>query len=189
MTMKHTEEIKKINEQISQRFNRIEAGINATRDIPALFETLFSGIQKEFDIPFVWVALIDRQDTASMIAAVEASETLKNRFCVLSAESFGSIIPDVTKPVLANRNLQPCYRLLPPARKYFIKSLAMVPFELQGRIAGVWNCADPSAERFTPEMETDLLAAFGRALSRRLTELAAGSLQADLIPKEDVRDD
>ncbi len=170
--MNQNEDIRRHNDSVAQRFTKIEAGIDAARSIDNVFKTLFYGIETEFDLPFVWLTLMDEAHTQPLISAVTSSEPLKNRLCLLSPEVFSSLIPDPAGPVLANRDLAPYYRLLPPRCKYFIKSIAVVPFMLDGRLAGSWNNGDSAVERFSPEMETELLAGLGRTLSRKLSQLA-----------------
>jgi uncharacterized protein YigA (DUF484 family) len=77
------------------------------------------------------------------------------------------------KPVLANQDLQPYYRLLPHSRKYFIRSIAVAPFALDGQIIGSWNNGDADANRYEPDMKTDLIESLAGKLSAQLTRLVA----------------
>ena len=173
--MNQNEDIRRHNDSVAQRFSKIEAGIDAARGIDTVFKTLFYGVETEFDLPFVWLTLIDEAHTQPLISAVTATEHLKNRLCILTPEAFSRLIPNAGSPVLANRDLAPYYRLLPPRCKYFIKSLAVVPFMIDTRVAGSWNNGDSAAERYSPEMETELLAGLGRALSRKLSQLVSSA--------------
>ncbi|MFO7570699.1 MAG: hypothetical protein R6W75_12975 [Smithellaceae bacterium] len=169
--MNQKEDVKRRNEEIAQRFSKIEANLNAARSIPGVLETLLTEVEKEFRIPFVWLTFIEGEDTRPLIEAALASDFLKHRLNVVSSETFAGLLPDASRPVLVNRELRPFYRLLPASRKYFVKSLAVAPFVLNGRTAGSWNNGDASGDRFAPDMETGLIAALACALSRRLTEL------------------
>jgi uncharacterized protein YigA (DUF484 family) len=80
-------------------------------------------------------------------------------------------MPNGSKPVLVNKDLQLYYKLLPPSNKYFIKSLALVPFKVNGEIVGSWNNGDAYPSRYTPDMETSLLQKLAETLSRYLTKL------------------
>lgn len=57
--MNKEEEIKCVNEEIAERFSRIEAKLPASQDIAGLFETLFEEIENEFKVPFVWLTLMN----------------------------------------------------------------------------------------------------------------------------------
>jgi uncharacterized protein YigA (DUF484 family) len=169
--MNSTDEIRRRNLEIAAKFSKIEEQLPKAKSIAGLFETLFAGIEKEFVVPFVWLTLIDNENAAPIIAAVKSSEMLKNRLNVISPSLFGHILPAGTKPILANKELQPYYKLLPPINKFFVKSLAVVPFSAREEIAGSWNNGDVNSDRYIPEMETDLLQKLAQKVSVRLTEL------------------
>ena len=165
------EDIKRINEELAARFNKIAEKMQEDQTIAGLFETLFEGIEKEFTVPFVWMTLIDNEKAAPVIAAIKSSEVLRTRLCVISEELFLQIIPSGLKPVLVNKDLQPFYKLLPPSSKYFVKSLAIVPFSIGDQIIGSWNNGDAVGNRYTPNMETDFIAKLAQSVSRSLTTL------------------
>jgi uncharacterized protein YigA (DUF484 family) len=169
--MDKKEDIKRINEELAARFSNVEARLPEDQTIAGLFETLFAGIEKEFAVPFVWLTLQDSEKAAPVIAAVKSSDILRSRLCVISPELFSQILPSGMKPVLVNNDLQPFYKLLPPTSKYFVKSLAIVPFCVGDQIIGSWNNGDASVDRYTPEMETGLLAKLAQSVSRSLTRL------------------
>jgi len=168
------EDIERINEEIAARFGRIEAGISSAETIAGLFEALLTGIEKEFDVPFVWLTLIDLENAVPLIDAVNASDVLKNRLCVISQELFEKTLPGGLKPVLANKDLQPFYKMMPPSRKYFVRSIAAAPFALDGQVIGAWNNGDADPDRYTADMDSTLLSALAGKISLKLTQLAAG---------------
>lgn len=173
--MDETDEIRRRNLEISMKFSKIEGELPKAKNIAGLFETLFSGIEKEFAVPFVWLTLIDSEKATPIIAAIKSSATLKNKLNVISPALFQEILPAGVKPVLANKELQPYYKLLPPANKYFVKSLAIVPFKAHDEIIGSWNNGDATSDRYAPEMETGLLEKLAQKVSVRLTELVSAN--------------
>ncbi len=171
--MGNEEDLKRINEIIAARFNKIEDGFMSAETIAGLFENLLDGIEKEFSVPFVWLTLIDHEKAAPVIDEIKSSDILKSRFSVVSQELFEKIMPGGMKPVLANKDLQPFYKLLPPSRKYFVRSIAVVPFTIDGQIIGTWNNGDADANRYEPDMKTDLIEALAAQISRKLSQLVA----------------
>lgn len=169
--MDKKEDIKRINEELAASFSKIEAKLQEDQTIAGLFETLFAGIEKEFTVPFVWLTLMDNEKAAPVIAAIKSSDILRTRLCVISPELFGQLLPSGRKPVLVNKDLQPFYKLLPSSSKYFVKSLAIVPFSIGDHIIGSWNNGDAVGDRYTPDMETGLLAKLAVSVSRSLTVL------------------
>ncbi len=172
--MSNEEDLKSINEIIAARFKKIEDAVDAAETITELFENLIDGIENEFTIPFVWLTLIDHQTAAPVLGEIKKSEKLESRLSVVSKELFEKVLTGGMKPVLANKDLHPFYRLLPLSRKYFIRSVAVVPFALDGQIIGTWNNGDADANRYEPDMKTDLIESLAGKISDRLTRLALG---------------
>ena len=171
--MNKTEDIERINTKIATSFAKIETSLTVAKDIAGLFEILFTGIEEEFDVPFVWLTLTDTVNNKPIIAAIKSSDILQDRLKVITPELFREILPAGLKPVLVNKDLQPYYKLLPSNRKYFVKSLALVPFKVNDEIAGSWNNGDAYHDRYTPDMETNLLQNLAQSVSVRLTKLVS----------------
>ncbi len=169
--MSNEEDMKGINDIIAMRFKKIEECIVSSESIAELFEILLEGVETEFSVPFVWLTLIDHENATPVINELELSNILKSRFSVISQEGFENILPTGMKPVLANKDLQPFYRLLPRSRKFFVKSIAVVPFAIDGQIIGTWNNGDADANRYAPDMKTDLLEALAAQISLKLSRL------------------
>ncbi|OPY88194.1 MAG: hypothetical protein A4E71_00569 [Smithella sp. PtaU1.Bin162] len=171
--MDKTDEIRRINLEISVKLSKIELQLSQAKSMTGLFETLIAGIEKEFAVPFVWLTLIENADTAPIIEAAKSSDLLKNKLNVISRGLFERLIPAGVQPVLVNRELHPYYKLFPPAHKYFVKSLALIPFRIGDEIAGSWNNGDAIPDRYRPDMDTALLQKLAQKLSLQLTKLVA----------------
>lgn len=173
--MHEMDEIKRINQEISVKFGKIEVHIAHAKSIAGLFETLFADIEKEFAVPFVWLTLVDKEVAAPVIEAVQSSALLENRLGVITEDLFTRVFTDGLQPVLANKDLQPFYKLLPSTNKFFVKSLAVIPLYINDELIGSWNNGDVLSDRYLPDMDTRLLQKLGEKISARLTELALGS--------------
>ncbi len=169
--MSNGENVQRINEILAERFSRIETAVADARSIAGLFEALLTGVENEFSVPFVWLTLLDHEDNDPILSELQLSNLLISRYSIASQELLGELLPTGMKPVLANQDLKPFYRLLPPGRKYFVRSIAIVPFALSGQMIGTWNNGDADANRYAPDMKTDLLEAVARRVSEKLTEL------------------
>jgi uncharacterized protein YigA (DUF484 family) len=171
--MNKTEDINSINTKISASFGKIEKDLSEAADTAGLFEILLTGIEKEFEVPFVWLTLMDTANNKPIIAAIKSSDVLQDRLKIITPELFHELLPAGLKPVLVNKDLQRYYKLLPSNRKYFVKSLALVPFKVNDEIAGSWNNGDAYYDRYTPDMETNLLQNLSHSISLRLIELVS----------------
>jgi uncharacterized protein YigA (DUF484 family) len=170
--MKQEDKVKKINEEIARRFTAIENKLNGASDIASMLEILFDEVENQFQIPFVWLTLIDENENATVIEAVKSSDKLKTRLNLISRDVFEKLVGEGVKPVLINNNLKPYYKLFPQSKKYFVKSMAIVPLCLKNEIIGSWNNGDVSPERYAPDMDTDVLEKFANSISKRLTQIA-----------------
>ena len=178
--MNSINDIKKKNEEIARKFIRIETSLSSFPDAKELFEKVLIQIEEEFDIPFVWISLINRPHLTGMIRSLRTSIILKDRINITDEATFFSLIADGIKPVLANDGLNPFFKLLPRKKKYFIRSLAVAPITLHQEIIGSLNHGDFSDLRYQPDMDTTLLQGLASKISVRLSEI---------IPREKTDDD
>lgn len=169
--MNKKENIERINTKIASGFEKIEKKLAEAKNFADLFEFLFTGIEDEFQVPFVWLTVANTKKNMRFIEAAKSSDFLKDRLNVVKPAFFKEIFSNGLKPVLVNKNLTNYYRLFPEHRKYFVKSLALVPFKINSELTGSWNNGDAVQSRYAPEMETNLLQKISRSLSARLDEL------------------
>jgi uncharacterized protein YigA (DUF484 family) len=170
--MKQEDKLKQVNEEIARRFTAIKNKLSGASHIAGMLEILFDEVENEFQIPFVWLTLVDENKNATVIEAVKSSDKLKTRLNLISRAVFEILLKEGVKPVLINNNLKPYYKLFPQSKKYFAKSMAIVPLCLNDEIIGSWNNGDVSPERYAPDMDTDILEKFANLISNRLTEIA-----------------
>lgn len=169
--MNKKENVEDINTKIASGFEKIEKKLKEAENIAELFEILLTEIEEEFQVPFVWFTVADASKSAPVIEAIKLSGILKDRLNVIKEEFFREIFFSGLRPVLINRNLKPYYKLFPVNRKYFVKSMAMVPFKINGEVVASWNNGDAAQNRYAPDMDTNLLQKLARSLSCRLDEL------------------
>ncbi len=165
-------EIKSINDDIARRFAVIESRLKDCSSIIAFFETLLEGAEQQFKIPFVWLSLINEEKNNSLIAQVKASPKLREKLNLVERNLWENLVAQSAKPLLVNSGLKPYFILFPDGKKYFIKSMAIVPLQINGDVTGCWINADAFSERYRPEMHTDILQKFAEFISRRLSELS-----------------
>jgi len=165
------ENIEQVNTKISAGFSRVEKKLVHAGNVADLFATLCEQIEHEFQIPFVWFTLSDDIKSSPVIEAIQSSKDLTGRLSVIRQEAFREIFFSKGEPILVNKNLRTYYKLFPPDRKFFVKSLALVPFKIRGEFLGSWNNGDVEQNRYAPEMDTGLLQKLSRTFSVRLDAL------------------
>jgi diguanylate cyclase (GGDEF)-like protein len=163
----------RINEEIAQRFFDIEISILSILNFKDLFEKLLTEIREKFGVPYVWISMIDKSEVSDLLQSLESSKILKERLNVIDKNIFLSLVENETKPILISGDLKPYYPLLPQGQMYFIRSLAIAPITLDGKIIGSLNQADLSRLRYRPGMDTRLLERLAVKVSICLSNVTA----------------
>lgn len=163
----------KKNDEIMKKFQAIETKILSILEFTDLFEILLDEIRKNFQVPYVWLTFIEGDDNSNLLQFIEHSKILETDLNIVPQDTFFSLIPKGTRPLLVNDDLKPYYRLLPPVKKYLIKSMAIAPITLDGQIIGSLNQADASILRFSPGIDTSLLEQLAIKVSLCLANVTA----------------
>jgi len=177
----------KFNEEIKRKYEKIEQRLPQYADAKTLFEGLLSQMAEEFAIPYIWLTLTDREELAGLIGLLSASPQIKDRLKILGESTFAELFDNKETSLLVNEDLRPFYRLLPPNVKYFIRSLAIAPIRIDGRLWGSLNCGDASNLRYQPGMDTSLLDRLAGQVSDRLAAVT-GSERMASADSEDAQE-
>jgi diguanylate cyclase (GGDEF)-like protein len=161
------------NEEITRKFNEIEARILTILDFRDLFEVLLEQIREKFKVPYAWISLIESCELSALIRSLESSEILKGRLNLIDRSSFFGLVGAGCHAILSNQDLTPFDRLLPKDHRYFIKSIAIVPIALDGEIIGSLNQADFSPRRFQPGIDGSSLEQLAVKVSICLSNVTA----------------
>jgi len=162
----------KKNEEIARKFLEVESALNSADTPSALLETLLRQLVREFNIPYAWFTFVQRAEGEDLLPRLAMTESLKEQVGILDEASFDEILPQAGIPVLANENLRPFYKLFPQTRKFFLKSIAVVPLILRGALIGSLNLGDSSPERYYAGMDTSLLQQLAGKVSECLERMA-----------------
>ena len=164
-------DILKMNDELARKFGKIEADLVVCRESGNSSRGCFRKSGEVFGIPFVWLSILRDPKTETLLRILNDSELLRNRLNVIEPSSFLEVCPDGPSSVIASGDLRPFFRLMPPNVKYFIRSLAVAPLALHGRLIGSLNHGDASPERYRPGMGTTLLDHLAATVSSRLSDL------------------
>jgi len=162
------------NEYLLKKFFVVEKKILSILSFRDLFAVLLTEIKEQFNIPFVWLSLLKDSETLTLINAMSGlDESLKANINTIEKSLFFALIGNQTEPVLANTDLKPFFKLLPPGKNYLIKSLAVAPITMDGEIIGSLNQGDASEARFQPNMDCFLLEQLAAKVSLCLSNVTA----------------
>ena len=161
------------NEEIAEKFFEVEVSILSIMSFKGLFENLLTEIKKKFEVPYVWLTLIEENPITHLLPDLNTSELLKNRLSILDQGTFSALMGNRKDPLLVNDDLTPFYKLFPDHEKYLIRSLAVTPITHQDEVIGSFNCGDFSQERYHPGMDVSLLERLGVKLSICISNVTA----------------
>lgn len=163
----------KQNEEIAEKFREIEASILSILNFKDLCEKLLAEISGKFDIPLVWLAIVEESPIFEYMKALENSDVLKSRIKFISEVDFQHLISGKVQPILANDRLHRFTFLYPDHLTFEPESVAIAPLSLDGRIVGSLNQGDGTPTRFEPGMDTTLLEHLALKLSLCLSNVTA----------------
>lgn len=182
--MDEIHETLKENQMLARKFYRLEKALADISLPDRLFEQLLTRIENEFFVPYAWISFINNGPLSGVLNSLKESAYLKDRVNLIDEIALLELLGGGASPVLANKDLQPFYKLLPKNVKYFIKSIAVTPLTADGVLAGSLNLGDYSPERYRPGMDTDLLRRLVNSVSLSLPTLLARKGDA-LAPAEE----
>ncbi|ACN16663.1 putative reponse regulator (CheY and GGDEF domain family protein) [Desulforapulum autotrophicum HRM2] len=161
------------NEQVAKKFHHIEISVLTILNFQDFFEQLLTKVGQTFQIPHVWISIIQESAIADQILAMEDSAVLKSSTSFITHSTFLRLIGSYRQPLLANQNLDRFSPLVPPEAHYDIGSIAIAPLFIDGELIGSLNQADQVCDRFMPGIDTDLLARLSLKISLCLSNVAA----------------
>ncbi|MGD0276791.1 MAG: GAF domain-containing protein [Syntrophales bacterium] len=169
--MEDTKDILLINEEIARKFADIAARFPSTTSVQSLFETLLNGLEEEFGIPYMWITVIDDPPGNILYRKLLESECLEGRLHVIERPAFMELTGESHIPILINHDLKPYFRLMPVARKYLLRSLAVAPIVIEDKVIGSMNYGDVSETRYHEELGVTLLGTMMDSASIHLARL------------------
>ena len=161
------------NEATDEKFFEVEKRILSTLNFRDLFNVLLTEIEAIFDLPAVWLTLIEECDAARLIPLLESEAGLASRLCQIRRRHFADLLGDDHGPILADRDPERFAPLFPEGAPWEVASLAVVPISIDGEVIGSLNLGDPDPHRFSPDLDTGLLRRLGVKVSLCLSNVTA----------------
>ncbi|MCP4373498.1 MAG: diguanylate cyclase [Deltaproteobacteria bacterium] len=163
----------KRNDETTRKFFEIEKRILSVLNYKDLFEVLLDEIKKKFNMPYVWLSIIEKSEVMSFIEHLESSEILKKNMNIVDKNTFLKLVGTKTTPLLINDNLQAFSKLIPLQDKYDIRSIALSPISFEGEIIGSLNQAHILPGHFKPGLDTSSLEQLAVKVSFCLSNVTA----------------
>lgn len=161
------------NERIGKKFFEIETEILTILDFRSLFERLVTLIQDKFDVPHVWITLLEGTPLAKLINDVYGEDSYPEHLVMVKPQDCLCKREECLDPILANSQLDSYDFMFPAEAKNRVQSVAIAPLSLDGELVGCINQADVNPDRFQPDMDTTLLAQLAIKVSLCLSNVTA----------------
>ena len=154
----------KLNEDTARKFHEIEISILSILNFQDLCESLLTQVSNKFNIPLVWLSLIEDNPISEYIKTIDNSDIVQSKTTFLSKKNFRLITQisegsdaNTLAPLLINTNMDKFDQFYPENVSQNIASLAIIPITLDGKMIGSLNLADSDSKRFEPGIDTSLL--------------------------------
>ena len=161
------------NEEIAQKFFLVERQILSVLNFHDLFKVLLSAIQDTFQVPFVWLSMINTSDVYRLIQSLADTDMSDKRLTLVKKRTVESLFGESMEPILVNTELDRYRELIPTGTFDAMGSVALAPISLDGEIIGSLNQGDFSTARFGPGKDTSLLEQLGIKVSLCLSNVTA----------------
>lgn len=166
-------EVLRRNEAIRGKFFEIESEILTILKFEDLFLRLTSLIQQKFAVPHVWLSFFREGDLSCMMECLGGESGLGGRVVLVEREQALPLLDNHPGPILRNSDLGAFAPLMPSPMPMGLRSLAVAPLTLDGRLVGSLNQADVDPARFTPDMDATLLSQLAIRVSLCLSNVTA----------------
>ncbi|MCF8037319.1 MAG: hypothetical protein K9K62_10640, partial [Desulfobacteraceae bacterium] len=137
--MKYVERIVerlKEKEVIDEKFRQVDARILETLNLKDFFEHLLSYVIAGFDIPYVWLTVIEESRLAGLVRKIDNSLTVRARTAFIPQTEFAGLVENPERPKVISDPLESFSPLFPENGIYPVKSMAVCPVKIDGQTAG-----------------------------------------------------
>ncbi len=156
-----------------QKFTIIETKILSTYTADNFFESLLPEIKKTFEIPYIWLTLIEETSLAGLVKYAALEKDIEKEIAFISAANFEDFFKNGPKPLIAEKYTSPYNLFFPKNHNFSVRSMAIVPFYVDGVVIGSLNFGHFVSNRFVPDMDTSLLQQIMIKLSLSLSRIVA----------------
>ncbi len=160
-------------EDCERKFAGIESRILSTHTVKDFFDCLLPEIKKAFDIPYIWITSINHSTFAHVLKNTPAHDIIRKNAGFIDAQAFDAFFKNGPKPIVVGRYSAPYAAFFPENHSFAVRSMAIVPMYVDGKVAGSLNFGHFVSNRFVPGMDTSLIQQLMIKVSLSLSRIAA----------------
>lgn len=159
------------NEAIAAKLFDIELGMLQANELAQFTDRLTEQVRDRFDLDEVWIALTDIDENQRIMQLLADQGALSERL-LINAADFLRLVGNNKAPQLS-ATPKKLTKLIPSHLRERIKSLALLPLQLEGRLIGALILGSSDPERYQPHMEAFFLHQLAIKTSAGLTSIWA----------------
>ncbi|MGM0402287.1 MAG: sensor domain-containing diguanylate cyclase [Thermodesulfobacteriota bacterium] len=160
-------------EDYRQNCADIEGKMLSVFTVTDFFESLLPGIKRIFQMPHVWLTVIEGTLLADLVAPAMENEKVNKHAAFIQASQFERFVKDGCKPVYACNYTTPYAAFFPENHNFTVRSMAIMPLFIDDTLVGAMNFGHFVSNRFAPAMDKSLIEQFMRQVSLCLSKISA----------------
>ncbi|MBU6952208.1 GGDEF domain-containing protein [Hahella sp. HN01] len=172
------------NEEIARNLFDIEVAILNVAKVQPFLEHLLQTVQDKFGVKHVWYAMVESAHTESLIKTLKASPDLAGKWVCAPSVEYLAATKGAREPLMGHADLYRFFFMTPPEIRTQIRSIAILPLILEGRLAGSLNLAADDQERYRADKECFFLRQLSVKASLCLSSVVAREKIADLATRD-----
>lgn len=172
------------NEAIAAKLFDIELEMLGATELSGFIDRLTEQVRDRFELDDVWFVFTDIEENRRILRLLGEQGALSERQ-LIGAVDFLRLTENSSHPLLRNKP-RPWTRLIPSHLREHVKSLAILPLQMEGRTIGalVLGASDPS--RYQPDMEAFFLHQLAVKTSAGLTSIWAREQLRQLATRDSL---
>lgn len=159
------------NEAIAAKLFDIELEMLRATELSAFIDRLTEQVRDRFELDEVWFVFTDIEENRRILRLLGEQGALSERQ-LTSAVDFLRLTENSSHPLLRD-NLRVWARLIPTHLREQIRSLAILPLQMEGRMIGALMLGASNPQRYQPHMEAFFLHQLAIKTSAGLTSIWA----------------
>lgn len=137
------------------------------------FESILPGIKRIFQMPYVWLTVIEGTPLADLVSPAMENEAVNKHAAFIQASQFERFVTDDCKPVYACNYTSPYSSFFPGNHNFTVRSLAIMPLYIDNTLVGAMNFGHFVSNRFAPATDNSLIEQFMLQVSLCLSKISA----------------
>ncbi len=160
-------------EEYRQNCACIEGKMLSVFTVTDFFESLLPEIKRIFQLPYVWLTIVEDTPLAELVASAMAYEQVSKHAAFIPSSQFERFFQNDCKPVYACNYTSPYAAFFPENSNFTVRSMAIMPLYIDNTLVGAMNFGHFVSNRFAPGIDNSLIEQFMPQVSLCFSKISA----------------